>query len=224
MNRSGSGILRTTTRSSDLRSPRPPSLLWRQWGSAALCLSALGLLAACVPQTKPSEFFQLTPESQVHKAAQTRYFETADDIELLSASAAVLQDIGFQVSESVHELGYLRATKERSARERGQSIGRFLVLLVSTGAIYFGVPPIRIPIDLHQKIEASMVARPVNEDATRHEVRIQFYRIVWKGDGSTGGEQILPGEQRMEMIRDPAIYQQFFAKLSKAVFLEAHTI
>jgi hypothetical protein len=26
------------------------------------------------------------------------------------------------------------------------------------------------------------------------------------------------------MIRDPLIYQQFFAKLSKAVFLEAHTI
>jgi len=220
MNRSGSEILRTTTRSSDLRSPHPPSLHWRQWGSAALCLSALGLLAACVPQTKPDEFFQLTPESQIHKAAQTRYFETTDDIELLSASAAVLQDIGFQVSESVHQLGYLRATKERSARERGQSIARFFIWLVGGG---------KIPIDLHQKIDASMVARPVNDDATRYEVRIQFYRIVWKGDGvSSSGqgqsEYIPPGEQRMEMIRDPLIYQQFFAKLSKAVFLEAHTI
>jgi len=26
------------------------------------------------------------------------------------------------------------------------------------------------------------------------------------------------------MIRDPKIYQQFFARLSKAVFLEAHKI
>ncbi len=217
--------MRTTTRSSDLRSPRASPFVGRQWGSAALCLSTLGLLAACIPQTKPDEFFQLTPESQVHKAAQTRYFETADDIELLSASAAVLQDIGFQVTESVHQVGYLRATKERSARERRQSIRRFFVLLVSAigGAGYM------MPIDLHQKIEASMVARPVNEDATRHELRIQFYRIIWKGDGAISSgqgqsEYIPPGEQMMEMIRDPLIYQQFFSKLSKAVFLEAHTI
>jgi hypothetical protein len=219
--------LRTTTHSSESSSP---SLAFgRRWEALAPCLAALGLLCACVPQqTRPESFFELKPESQAHKAAQTRYFETADDIELLSASAAVLQDIGFQVTESAHQVGYLRATKERSARERGQSIGRFLVLLVSTGAIYFGVPPIRIPIDLHQKIEASMIVRPVNEDATRHEARIQFYRIVWKGDGSINSqyhsEYIPPGEQRMEMIRDPLIYQQFFAKLSKAVFLEAHTI
>jgi hypothetical protein len=182
----------------------------------------LGLLAACVPQPRPEALFELTRESQVHKAAQTRYFETADDIELLSASAAVLQDIGFQVTESVHQLGYLRATKERSARERRQSVARLFIVLFSMGGYL-------MPIDLHQKIEASMVARPVNEDATRHEVRIQFYRIVWKGDGAISSgqgqsEYIPPGEQMMEMIRDPLIYQQFFAKLSKAVFLEAHKI
>ncbi len=194
----------------------------RRSGALAPCLAALGLLAACVPQPRPEALFELTRESHVHKAAQTRYFETADDIELLSASAAVLQDIGFQVTESVHQLGYLRATKERSARERRQSIVRLFIVLFSMGGYL-------MPIDLHQKIEASMVARPVNEDATRHEVRIQFYRIVWKGDGAISSgqgqsEYIPPGEQMMEMIRDPLIYQQFFAKLSKAVFLEAHKI
>jgi hypothetical protein len=193
-----------------------------RWGALAPCLAALGLLAACVPQTRPEAFFELTPESQVHKAAQTRYFETADDIELLSASAAVLQDIGFQVTESAHQVGYLRATKERSARERSQNIARFFIALFSMGGYL-------MPIDLHQQIEASMVARPVNEAATRHEVRIQFYRTIWKGDGAVSSgqgqsEYIPPGEQMMEMIRDPLIYQQFFAKLSKAVFLEAHKI
>ncbi len=189
---------------------------------AAALLSAALLLSACAPQPRAEEFFQLQPESPAHKAAQTRYFETADDTELLSASAAVLQDLGFQVSETAHELGYLRATKERSARERSQSLARFLMLLFSLGGY-------TMPVDLHQKIEASMVARPLNPAATRHEVRIQFYRIVWKGDGQVSSGQgqshyIPPGEQMMEMVRDPLIYQEFFAKLAKAVFLEAQKI
>jgi hypothetical protein len=51
-----------------------------------------------------------------------------------------------------------------------------------------------------------------------------FYRVVWEGDGQSGDSYLPPGGQRSEMIRDPVIYQQFFAKLSKAVFLEAFTL
>lgn len=148
---------------------------------------------------------------------QTRVFETADDRQLLSASAAVLQDLGFQVEESVRDVGFLRATKERSAREYGQDLGRFFVFLLSLGKAI-------IPVDLHQQIAASLVARPVNAEATRHEVRIMFYRVVWKGDGQADRQHIPPGQQKMENLRDPVIYQQFFAKLSKAVFLEAFTL
>lgn len=153
----------------------------------------------------------------MHRAMQTRLFETRDDAELLSASAAVLQDLGFQIEESVQDVGFLRATKERSAREYGQDIGRFFTFLLSLGHVI-------MPVDLHQKIAATLVARPVNPEATRHEVRIMFYRVVWKGDGQADRNYIPPGEQKMEMLRDPALYQQFFAKLSKAVFLEPFTL
>ena len=86
-----------------------------------------------------------------------------------------------------------------------------------------------VPVDLQQKIAASLVVRPAFADESQYELRIVFYRVVWKGDGSrsrSGGqsEYIPPGLQRMEMIRDAVIYQQFFAKLSKAVFLEAHML
>jgi hypothetical protein len=81
-------------------------------------------------------------------------------------------------------------------------------------------PPIVIPVDLHQKIAATLITRPLNPEGTRHEVRVMFYRVIWKGDGSAGRQPIPPGEQRMEMVRDPVLYQTFFAKLSKAVFLE----
>ena len=91
---------------------------------------------------------------------QTRQFETKDEKELLSASAAVLQDLGFQVEESVREVGFLRATKERSAREHGQDISRFFVWLLTLLPLALGQqPPIMIPVDLHQQIAAALVAR-----------------------------------------------------------------
>lgn len=181
------------------------------WLALALCITG------CVTRTQPAEFFQLSPESPKHRAAQIRYFETDDDRELLSASAAVLQDLGFHIEESVRDLGYLRAAKERSAREYGQGLSRSLGLVLSLGHT-------KIPVDLHQKIAATLVARPAGEDGTEHEVRVMFYRVVWKGDGMSGRDYIPPGQQRMEMIRDPLVYQQFFAKLAKAVFLEAYTL
>ena len=81
-----------------------------------------------------------------------------------------------------------------------------------------------VPVDLQQQIDASLVVRPLGSAGARHEVRILFYRLVWKGDGQSGGNYVEPGEQKAEMIRDPAIYQLFFARLEKAVFLEAHKI
>jgi len=174
-------------------------------------------VCSCATRTEPGQFFQLSAESPRHRAAQIRYFETDDDRELLSASAAVLQDLGFHTEECVRDLGFLRAAKERSAREYGQELGRFFGFFLSLGQA-------RMPIDLHQKIAATLVLRPVDSDGGRHEVRVMFYRVIWKGDGKVKDSAIPPGEQRMEMIRDPAIYQQFFAKLSKAVFLEAFTL
>lgn len=192
-------------------------------------LAASGLLLAsqvsgCVQPTQPDTLFQLTPESASNRAMQTRLFETKDERELLSASAAVLQDLGFQVEESVREVGFLRAAKERSAREHGQDLSRFFIWLLSTPLVFLQQPPLLMPVDLHQKIAATLVARPLNAESTRQEIRIVFYRVVWKGEGMSGRQQIAPGDQRMEMVRDPGLYQQFFAKLSKAVFLEAFTL
>lgn len=168
---------------------------------------------------------QRSPESSARKAVQTRLFETSSEDELLSASAAALQDLGFQVSESVRELGFLRAAKERSAREYGQEIERVLVAFISSVGLIGGSNTLVVlPVDLQQQINASLSTRPIDAEGRRHEVRVLFYRLVWKGAGSSGNAQIPPGEQRMEMIHDAEIYQQFFARLSKAVFLEAQKI
>ena len=201
------------------------------------CLATL--LCGCVAvagcyspaKTSPIELFTLTQESAANKANQTRQFETPNSDELLSASAAVLQDLGFQVTEADRALGFLRAAKERSARERGQEVRSdiiaFLTFLLSLAGAVAGSSAnvmLVLPVDLHQQINASMTARPIDAQDRKQEVRIVFYRLVWKGEGSSGNQAILPGEQRMEMIRDAEIYQQFYARLSKAVFLEAERI
>ena len=116
---------------------------------------ALALLNGCIPHTEPAELFTLTPDTPKHRAMQTRMFETPNEGELLSASAAVLQDLGFQIEESQRDVGFLRATKERSAREYGQYIRQALVLVLSLGKLLQ-------PVDLHQKIAASLVAQPLN--------------------------------------------------------------
>lgn len=46
-------------------------------------------------------------------------------------------------------------------------------------------------------------------------VRVTFQRIVFDNTGQIS---------RAEQINDPAIYRQFYDKLSKSVFLEAHEI
>lgn len=191
---------------------------------AGICLAGLAALMGCMTRAQPTELFQLTPESAANRAMQIRMFETQNERELLSASAAVLQDLGFQIEESVREVGFLRAAKERSARERGQDMTRFLVAIGSTPLAMFSAGPIVLPVDLHQKIAATLIARPLDPGTTRYEVRIMFYRVVWKGDGAAAQAAIPPGSQRMEMLRDPVLYQTFFAKLSKAVFLEAFTL
>ncbi len=208
-------MLTTTPNSKNLCNRRAPEIF--RW----LLLPIVGgLLSGCVQMPKVETFFELTPQSAQHRALQTRMFETSNEKELLSASAAVLQDLGFQIEESSPEVGMLRAAKERGAREYGQEIAQSLlfILLAITGKAYI------MPVDVHQQINATLVTRPSETDSSRFSVRILFHRSIWKGDGNAGDQAIPPGQQSLEIIVDAKIYQQFFAKLSKGVFLEAHKI
>ena len=204
----------TTTANSKIPSMRRPVFRW-------LLVPILGgLLSGCVQMPKVETFFVLTPESAQHRALQTRMFETPDEKELLSASAAVLQDLGFQIEESRPQVGMLRAAKERGAREYGQEIMQSLIFILCA----IGGKAVITPVDVHQQISATLVTRRSETDASRFSVRILFHRSIWKGDGNTGDQHIPPGQQSLEVINDAKIYQQFFSKLSKSVFLEAHKI
>jgi hypothetical protein len=154
----------------------------------------------------PEDALQLSSESLQRRQAQSRYFDTRDEIAILSASAAVLQDLGFNLDESETELGLIVASKRRDATEVGQVVGAVII------AALFGT---NVVTDDEQKIRVSLVTKPSGEQRERIVVRITFQRFIWDNEGDLS---------RVEAIDDPEIYQNFFTKLAKSVFLEANSI
>ncbi len=162
------------------------------------------VLAACAEQI-PKEALQLSPDSLERRQAQTRVFETDNEAELLSASAALLQDLGFNLDESEVDLGVIVASKERDATEADQVAASILL------AVLFGVA---MPWDDEQKIRAAIITRHL-EDRNGFAVRLTMQRIVWDTQGQVS---------ETEPLDDPEMYKEFFGKLSKAVFLEAQEL
>lgn len=161
------------------------------------------LIAAC-NQTIPKEALQLSPESFALRQLQTRSFDTKDEKQLLVAGAGVLQDLGFNIDESETGLGVIVGSKERDATEAGQVAAAVVVALLGGGAM---------PIDKEQKIRASLITRPTGK--SKINLRITLQRVVWNTQGQVS---------KIQSLEDPEVYRDFFDKLSKSVFLEAHAI
>ena len=172
--------------------------------TVAILLISLGLLS-CADRI-PEDALRLSPESLAIRQLQSRSFDTREEAAILSAGAGVLQDLGFNLDESETELGVIVGSKRRDATEVGQIAGAIVM------AVLFGA---YIPTDEEQKIRASLVTKPSGEGEGRIVARVTFQRIVWDSDGEIS---------KIEAIEDPEIYQEFFSKLSKAVFLEANQV
>lgn len=171
------------------------------WGPA-VCLLSLAA-AACAP-TIPKDALVLTPESLQDRQVQTRAFETGDEQKILTASAAVLQDLGFTIDESETPCGLIVCSRDRDVTSTGKVIGSVLLMALTGAPVYW---------EKHQKVLASLVTRPVGEN--RVAVRITFQHMVWNTNNQL---------TKNEAIRDPEIYREFFDRLSKSIFLTAQDI
>ena len=137
---------------------------------------------------------------------QTRCFDTADETEILSASVALLQDLGYNLDNTERKLGLVVASKERGAVDAGQ-VTAAIVVAALTGA--------STSVDRVQKIRCSVVTSPSGETGQRTAVRVMFQRIVCNTENQI---------TKLEKLKDPMMYQEFFEKLSKSLFMEAHQI
>jgi hypothetical protein len=167
--------------------------------SAVLIAGGLGGCESGVPKGVLS----LSPQTLENRQLQTRRFDSADELMLIAACAGLLQDLGYSIDSSESKLGLLVASKDRDATDAGQIVGAVAI------AVVFGV---RTAVDRNQKIRASVVTF---SSGGQTAVRVTFQRVVWNTDNQVS---------RLEFISDADIYRDFFERLSKSVFLEAHHI
>jgi hypothetical protein len=166
------------------------------------------LVVGCTPP--PPHVFLVTPEMPTQRQLETRRYDGIKETDLLSACANVLQDLGFQLENSEPRLGVLTVSKQRDATDTGEVILSIFIALLGGGGM---------PISKDQTIRVALVVRPVNDsngDALpdNHYVRVTFQRLVRRTDNSI----------YVETLRDPKIYEGFYEKLSKSVFIEAQKI
>jgi len=163
-------------------------------------------LAGCQQKGIPKEALMPTYVTTEQRSLQTRQYDTLNEKEILAATAGVLQDLGFTLEESETDLGLITASKARDATESGQVAGAvFMTVMFGTQFVH----------DKEQKIRVSVVTKKALEGSKKTNVRVTFQRLIWDNRG------ILT---KMETLEDPEMYQGFFEKLSKAVFLEGNKI
>lgn len=205
-------------------------------------LSLVLALTGCVAQVPP-DAFNVSEEMMKSRQIESRKFTGISEEEVLVASSNVLQDMGYNLENTEVQLGVLTANKQRDATNAGE-----IAAAIILGALFRA--PMAVSKD--QTIRASLVVKPAgsesviatlyagagaqkativentkttktkktstdtqpNAKSQAYIVRVTFQRIVRKTDNSTYSDT----------IKDPEIYQEFFDKLSKSVFIEAQQL
>ena len=176
-----------------------------------ICWLFTVILAAC--ETLPRDAFRLSETALETRSMQTREFSSVDDTAILSASMAVLQDMGYAVDEVEPELGLLTASKTADATNKLEAFGRLTLdtmqcvftLMLACNRTHYG------EIDDVQDIRLTLISMPQREKRQIVAVRVTMQRVIWDKEGRVSEQ---------ETIIDRRVYDTFFRKLSTAVFLE----
>ena len=185
----------------------------RQLFVLLMLLVISSLLSSC--GTTQPEYFSPSQSSVAARKMQARVFTSVEEPDVMSAAAAVLQDMGYTIDEVDLPLGVISASKRANATNRMQAFGTLtldsmkcvLTFLMVCNGEHYG------EIDDVQDIRLTFVSMPKgNGDVA---VRITIQRTIYDKRGRIAEQST---------ISDADVYKSLFAKLSKAVFLEQQGI
>lgn len=183
---------------------------------AAALFGALLALAGCTEV--PADTLKLVAQSDESRAMQTHRYEGVAENTLLTASAGVLQDLGFTLDESESKLGVVTATRKltshRSLNTR-EVVGGLLgvALLPTLGGISLAYHA-ATGVDEPQRVRVCLVTRTDSPGTAQNSsVRVTAQRILYLDD------QFIKVKMATQ-LNDAEFYQEFFTRLNKSVFLE----
>lgn len=178
----------------------------KTYSNKLIVISFCFMMAGCA--SIPTNLLVLPEGYLSAREQQMRKFATKDEKKVIQASAAALQDLGFTIDKSEMDLGMIVSSKNRTAVNAGQVT---LAITADVACALFGCySNLYGKTDKAQKIEASVIVNSaLAKDST--VVRVKFQRVVWDQSGQVS---------RFETVTNPELYQGFFERISKSIFLE----
>ena len=176
---------------------------------AAFSVLLLACLCGCV--TAIPEAALRLPESTLDvRSIQTRTLEASSEIDILTATIALLQDMEFNIDRIEKPLGVITASKLSDADSKGEKTGLFFLdmLCVITGG---GGCDASSSARDDQRITLTMVVLPSLAREGEYSVRITVQRVIYDK---------IDRIKVLERIDDAETYQTIFDNLRKSLFIQ----
>lgn len=176
----------------------------------ACSLLLIACLGGCATTAIPEAALRL-PESTLDvRSIQTRSLEASSEINILTATIAVLQDMEFNIDRIEKPLGVITASKVSDADSKSQKTGLFFLDMLCVISLSGGCDSSLTAKD-DQHITLTMVVLPNLARDREYKVRITIQRVIYDKM-----DRILV----LERIDTAEVYQTIFDNLRKSLFLQ----
>ncbi len=173
---------------------------------ALLPITLLGGCAASIPEAALR-----LPESTLEvRSIQTRTLAAPSEIDILSATIAVLQDMEFNIDRIEKPLGVITASKVTDADSASEKTGLFFLDLLCAMGGGGGCDAMSTAQD-DQHITLTMVVLPSLARSGEFTARITIQRVIYDK---------MDRIKVLERVENAEAYQQIFDNLRKSLFLQ----